>query len=303
MITVLSNVQHEMAWGIGIVLYFFIGSLSAGAFILSTLPSVFGLKKYEKIGRIAAFTAFILITLAPLILIADLEQPLRFLHVLYMFNPTSALSWGSLILMLYSIICLAYVLLHLKISFLHFREDKRLLKTVGAIGIPFAVALSIYPGILLGVVKARALWHSALTPPIFFMSAILSGIAIMILIAYVLNTFLHHRVDSKISAQLGRFLFWGLIIELILISFELTILLNSTSEAIESAMLLLTGSLSLLFVGIYIVLCTLIPLTILGLYYKKGTMTGNTVSSILVLTGVFMLRYILVIGGQMIPLS
>ncbi len=126
MITILSNVQHEMPWGMGIILYFFIGSLSAGAFILSTLPSVFGMKKYEKIGKIEAFVAFILLLIVMPLLVLDLEQPLRFFYVLFMFNLSSALSWGTLILTLYSIICVVYILLHLRIGFLNFKEDNRL---------------------------------------------------------------------------------------------------------------------------------------------------------------------------------
>lgn len=305
MITILSNVQHEMPWGLGIILYFFIGSLSAGAFILSTLPSVFGMEKYEKIGKIEAFVAFILLIIVMPLLVLDLEQPLRFFYVLFMFNPTSALSWGTLILTLYSIICAVYILLHLRIGFLNFRGDNRLLKIVGIIGIPFAAALSIYPGVVLGVVKARALWHIALMPLIFFMAAILSGIAIMILIVYVRNTFFlhHHRVDSKISTLLGRLLFWSLVVELIFIFFELIILLNGTTEAVASAMLLLTGQLSILFVGLYVALGTLIPLVILGWHYKKETIAGDVISSILVLIGIFVLRYVVIIGGQMIPLS
>lgn len=304
MITILSNVQHEIPWGMGIILYFFIGSLSAGAFILSTLPSVFGMKKYEKIGKIEAFVAFILLILVMPLLVLDLEQPLRFFYVLFMFNPSSALSWGTLILTIYSIICAVYILLHLRIGFLNFREDNRLLKIVGIIGIPFAAALSIYPGVVLGVVKARALWHVALMPLIFFMAAILSGIAIMILIVYVRNTFfLHHRVDSKISTLLGRLLLWSLVVELTFIFFELIILLNGSGEAVKSAMLLLTGPLSLLFMGLYIVLGTLIPLIILGWHYKRETIGGDVISSILVLIGIFVLRYVVVIGGQLIPLS
>ena len=72
---VLYNVPHEVPWKIYIPLYFYFTGLSAGSFILSTLSTVFGIKRFKPMALPAAIISFLLLLLAPACLILDLHQP------------------------------------------------------------------------------------------------------------------------------------------------------------------------------------------------------------------------------------
>ena len=73
--TVLYNVPHEVPWEIYIPLYFYFTGLSAGSFILSTLSTVFGIKRFKPMALPASIISFLLLLLAPACLILDLHQP------------------------------------------------------------------------------------------------------------------------------------------------------------------------------------------------------------------------------------
>ena len=75
-------------------------------------------------------------------------------------------------------------------------------------------------------------------------------------------------------------------------------LLNGEAEGTHAAKELLAGSFSFLFLGVEIVLGALIPLLIL--LRNKVNSAALAVASILVLIGIFTMRYVVVIGGQVI---
>src|SRR3990172_1651722 len=66
-----------------IATYFFIGGVSAGAYFIGSLVELLGNQKQREISRIAYYIAFPLIFVSPILLIADLGQPLRFWHLLF----------------------------------------------------------------------------------------------------------------------------------------------------------------------------------------------------------------------------
>jgi len=61
------------------------------------------------------------------------------------------------------------------------RWDHGLISFFAGIGIPWAFVLHGYVGFIFGSVKANAWWASPLMPIIFLMSAIVSGIAMLML--------------------------------------------------------------------------------------------------------------------------
>src|SRR3989304_4283472 len=184
-INVVYNVFHEPPLGVPIAIYFYMTGLSAGSFILSTMAYGFGMIKYKPIGKIGVVLAILLLVLAPLNLMIDLGQPLRFWHLLLYLQPTSPITWGSFLLTLYPLNCLIYG------SFM-FAGNARLTRLFGLIGVPLALSVHGYTGFIMALGKARALWNTALMPTYFLISAMVSGIALMVLVVMV-----HSRFFSK----------------------------------------------------------------------------------------------------------
>ncbi|NMA70079.1 MAG: polysulfide reductase NrfD, partial [Desulfitobacterium sp.] len=201
-VTYLANVEHTIQLGYLIAIYFFYTGLSAGSFVLSSLGTVFGMEKYKPIAKAGVVMAIALLVIAPLHLIADLEQPGRFYTLLFRLNPHSAISYGVFLLTLYPLTCIIYLWFMMRkdfalgaqkltgfrqslYSFLTFGKkdlsekalanDAKWIKRFGTLGVPLALLVHGYTGFILANIQARALWHTGLMPLIFLMSAMVSG--------------------------------------------------------------------------------------------------------------------------------
>ncbi|MBI4295363.1 MAG: polysulfide reductase NrfD [Chloroflexi bacterium] len=292
------NVGHEMPLGIFIAIYFYMTGLSAGSFILSTMAYGLGFKKFKPLGKVGIVMATLLLVLAPLNLIADLGQPLRFWYLFLYLNPTSPITWGSFLLTLYPINCLIY-------GYFMFKGNERLTKMFGLIGIPLAISVHGYTGFILALGKARALWNTALMPTYFLVSAMVSGIALMILTVMIKDRFFssQRRVNRELVSGLSKILVGTIILDLFLAVSDVLVLLTADAEAREAAMLLLRGDLRPYFIGVEVLLGALVPLLLLIFPVTRRNPAVVGVASVLVMVGIVTMRYIMVIGGQMIPLS
>jgi len=297
-VNIIYNIEHEMPLGIPIATYFYLTGLSAGSFIISTLAYGFGMLKFKPIGKIGVVMAILLLIIAPMILLIDLEQPLRFWHLILYLRITSPITWGTFLLTLYPMNCMIY-------GYFMFKGDLKRTKIFGLIGIPLALLVHGYTGFILALGKARVLWNTAIMPPIFLVSAMVSGIALMILVVIVKDFILQRKKepDRTLIYALGKFLVASIVLDLLLIGIDLSVLLTSTTEAYMAALMLLDGQFSLLFLGVEVILGAIIPLLLLLSPFTKHWIPGLALASVLVMIGIFAMRCIMVIGGLSVPLS
>jgi tetrathionate reductase subunit C len=300
-ITVIWNVPHELPLGILIATYFYYTGLSAGSFVLSSLAYVFGIKKYKPIAPLAIVLATILLIMAPLHLIADLAQPHRFLHLMYMWNPRSMIFYGTIFLTLYPINCMIYG------YFMMFTNKMKYIKLFGLLGVPLAICVHGYCGYILALVSARPLWHTALMPPLFLISAIVSGIALMIIILYIKGRFFspEKKPDDEMIKGLGTLLLGTLLFDLFLMGVDVIklVMTYAGGEAWEHAMLLFKGPLAFSFWGIEMMIGTIIPIFLLIIPKTAKSTRWVTFTALLVMIGIYSMRINWVVGGQLTPLS
>jgi Ni/Fe-hydrogenase subunit HybB-like protein len=292
---VLYNVPHEVPWKIYIPLYFYFTGLSAGSFILSTLSTVFGMKRFKPMALPAAIISFILLLLAPACLILDLHQPTRFWHTLVpeYFNRTSALSYGSWLLTLYPIANLVYI------YFIFVKNDK-VTKILGTITVPLAIFVHAYTGFAFALVRARAWWHSALMPGYFLTSALLSGIALLVVVAMVLDRYRKEKLDPDLFSTMRLMMIGILLTDLFWNGCFWLTLLVSNADGYASIVYALHEKLYVwgeLFAGM------LVPLAILVLPQTRNDRIWLCLASLLIIGGVFLMRYSVVFIGFDIPLS
>lgn len=297
-IQVTYNVEHEMPLSILVAVYFYMTGLSAGSFILSTLAYGFGIERFKPLGKVGVVMAFLLLALAPLTLIADLTQPARFWHLLLYLNPTSPITYGTFLLTLYPLNCLVY-------GFFMFKGDYRLTRIFGLIGIPLAISVHGYTGFILALGKARALWNTALMPTLFLVSAMVSGIALMILVVMVKSRFFSQErlVDKNVVGALINILVGSILLDLFLVFSDVLVLLTADAEAREGALLILRGAFAPYFVGLELILGSLIPLVLLVAPWTRRRPAVIAVAAVLVMVGILSMRYVMVVGGQTVPLS
>ena len=293
---VLYNIFHQEAFGFNIAMYFYLTGLSAGSFILSTLAYGFGMNQYKPIGRVGVILATLLLVIAPFFLLIHIGMPLRAWHLFVYLNWSSPITWGSFLLILYPMNCIIY-------GYFMFKEKMKPTRIFGFIGIPLAISVHGYTGFILAFGKARALWNTALMPILFLASAIVSGIALMILVVVLKDRFFSKKkkIDRDLIMNLGKLLAWMIVFDLFLVGSDLLVLLISHSDAQAAAYLILGGKFSVMFLIIENLLGKIIPFMLLAVP-KLRTLPTVIAASILVVVGIFFMRYVVVVAGEFIPL-
>lgn len=325
------NTQHEIYWGLPIALYFYYTGMSAGSFILTSLGTVFGIEKYKKVAKVGVIMAIVLLAFAPLHLLFDLAQPGRFLNLFTTVNPTSAMSWGVYLLILYPVdlIIYSWYLFRqdmvngltkggFKASFYNFLlfgkkdvskqaldNDKRKQKLFGSFGVPLALLVHGYTGFILGNVQARAIWHTPLMPIIFLMSAMVSGTGLFIIVLMLVEKFKFGRLNDDIKAlisDIANLMKWFILVDGILMIIYFIVLWYSNEAGYASGYFLLHNEFWS-FVGLENGLGMLVPFILMLSKKARQSMPIVVLASILTIIGVLAMRINLVIGGQKLPLT
>ncbi len=196
------------------------------------------------------------------------------------------------------------------------KVDKKAATILAAIGIPVACFLHGYAGFIFGSVKANALWMSPLMPVIFIMSAVVSGIALCMLTYIIImewQAFRQRRhggarkaseikgAETDVITKATRYLLGFLVAA---ISLELLDLIFRGYTAMKSWDILRSVMYGKDFMNIFVLQYTignLVPFVLLLL--PGRTMKRTVLALLLVLFGVFMMRWNVVIGGQAFSLS
>jgi len=293
---VLYNIFHQEAFGLNIAIYFYLTGLSAGSFILSTLAYGFGMEKYKPLGRTGVVLATGLLILAPFFLLIHIGVPYRAWHLFVYLNMESPITWGSFLLVLYPVNCIIY-------GYFMFKENMKLTRIFGLIGIPLAVSVHGYTGFILAFGKARALWNTAIMPILFLASAIVSGIALMILVCIVKDRFFSKKkeINRDLIFSMAKLLAWAIVFDLFLVGSDLLVLTISHSDAQAAAHLLLRGNFSVLFLGIENILGKFLPLALILIPRFRNIKT-TALAAFLVVIGIFFMRYVVVLAREYMPL-
>lgn len=273
----------HLAYDWMIVTYFFLGGLSVGAYLFSVAANYWK-REYKPLAKRSAVLSLIALAIGMFILLLDLGQPFRAWRIFVSFNPQSMLSWGVWFLNIFGLLNLLY-------TGLLFQAKEEVAKKFAYLGLPFAVLTATYTAMLLAQSPGRVLWHTALLPVLFLNGAIISGLAVVMLFSAV-------KQNAELLAKLGRFVAWLIILELGMVFSEIIILLNGGTESVAAAKFLFYGKIGGLFLWLEIILGAIVPVTIL--LRTRTNSFLQAVASLLILIGIFTMRYVIVIGGQLI---
>lgn len=292
----------ELTWALMIVIYLFTAGLSAGAMITSNLAFLYGGKDFERVGRWGAFISPFPISLGLGVLLLDLGSPFNAYRLFLTLQVRSPMSYGSWAILLFTGLSVIYLYLWLpeKYQILGNYKRSEQWKKWLAIFMPFlSVGVASYTGLLLNA-AVRPLWHAPLLPVLFLVSALSTGVALVILIS-ALSPWQRARhkelhVLTKVDA--------GLII-LECLTFIIMIvmgILNSESVSVAFGSLLY-GQFAWIFWFLIVGLGLIIPFSLELLELKdkipvRWALTVTISSSFLVLFGGFFVRYIITYAGQ-----
>jgi Ni/Fe-hydrogenase subunit HybB-like protein len=327
-----------LLWSIVIVVYPYITGLVAGAFILASLVRVFKVHALEPIYRLSLLTALAFLLIAPLPLLVHLGHPERSYEVMITPHVTSPMAIFGFV---YAWYLMAVLLLELwfdyrrdfvewsksstglkrilyqvltlgvfDVSEKALRLDDRMGKAITIVGIPSAFLLHGYVGFIFGSVKANPWWGTVLMPVIFIFSAMVSGIALLVFLYIAISRIRKTVVNMACLDAIAMFLFYALVIDAAFESLDWIHRLYEAEESIDVLVLLASGKLFYSFLLVQVFLGTLAPFALLGTIqifknkFRPGTLERiYLLSSLLVLVGVFAMRWNVVIGGQLFSKS
>ncbi len=328
--------EIEIHWSILIVVYPYITGLVAGAFILASLVKVFNVKEVQPTYRLSLLTALAFLLVAPFPLLLHLGHPERSFEIFLTPHLSSAMAmfgfvyaWylmGVLLLEIWfeyrrdlvllartarppmSWIYRALSLFSTDVSAKAVAFDRSAVKSITLIGIPSAFLLHGYVGFIFGSVKANPWWSSVLMPIVFLMSAIVSGIALVVFLYMVLTGMKNEPLDMKCLDKITSYLFYAVIVDFSLEALDFIHRLYESEESVKILGQLIALKLFMNLAVLQVLLGMLVPLAILVLA-KSGRFNEDVrklfyfVAAILIQLGIFSTRWNVVIGGQLFSKS
>src|SRR5512140_871689 len=251
--------EMELQWSVLIVLYPFVTGLVAGAFILASLERVFDVEAVKPTYRLALLTALAFLLVAPLPLQLHLGHPERSLEMYLTPHTTSAMAMFGFVYLWYLMVVLVleiwldyrkeivlfsqsttgfkqriYKLMTLGVTNISPRSleiDEKIGRFLTIVGIPSAFLLHGYVGFLCGSITANPWWSTPLMPIVFLFSAIVSGIALVMLMYMLVSVLRGTVIKMDCVDTVARYFLYAFLIDFTL---EMLDLLHRNYEADES---------------------------------------------------------------------
>ena len=328
--------EAELQWSILIVLYPFLTGLVAGAFILASLERVFNVTAVRPTYRLALLTALAFLIVAPLPLQLHLGHPERSYNMYLTPHRESAMAMFGFVYLWYLMAVLvleiwfdyrkdlvlaarastgvkralyrAATLWSDNISEPALRLDDRIGYAITVVGIPSAFLLHGYVGFIFGSIKANPWWSTPLMPVVFLFSAMVSGIAAVMLLYYGLCRLRRVAVDMLCMDTIAKYLFYAFLIDFSLELLDLIHRLYEADESLKALDFMVKTRLFMSQIVVQIILGTLVPIALLAavqLWHFSDRIRQHIYlwAGALTLVGIFAMRWNVVIGGQLFSKS
>lgn len=303
-------------WHWQIPFYLFVGGLAAGLIFFASYFYLRGKEdNYPVATKVAPFLAPIVIVLGLIALLLDLRHPAYFWQLYTTIRLDSPMSWGAWTLAAIMPLSVLWPLSYIRDIKMYFEDKSKFMvkfinwviklvekywiltwifnfsvkfrRKIAIVNLVLAVILGVYTGILLSAFNARPLWNTSLLGPLFLVSGISTGAALIMWMAK------EHQEKIEFSK-----------IDLLLVGIELFFIVHmfmgflaSTAVQQEAASLFLGGEFTAVFWGLFVGLGLVLPaiLEIMELFHFK---IPTAVPAFLILFGGLVFRFIMVDAGQ-----
>lgn len=312
--------ELELPWGLPVTLYLFLAGVGAGAVTVSASVLLrgggggFG-GDHFKLARYGALVGPIPVMLGTILIVFELGRPFRALNLFKLIN-LSPMNIGSWLLFVFIQVSLLYALTFVPTLLPRFsRLGERLdivRKALAWVCVPLGIAVAVYTGVMLGAMPSRPFWNSPILAMLFMISALSTGVATIMLTRTIFH---RNSGDPEIERRFHQSAYLLTASDVILISFELLVIflfvmfahltIGATKYAVE--VILPGGELFNAF-WLWVVLFGLVIPALVELVYVipklifhrdyAAPKSVEIVVPIAILIGGFMLRYVVVIAGQ-----
>ncbi|PLX70423.1 MAG: molybdopterin oxidoreductase [Denitrovibrio sp.] len=281
---------HQEAFEWYIAVYLFLAGVGAGSMVVAAVADMYDREKYLSFIKAASLIGMPLVSIGIFFLYIDLGQGMwkPWLLIFLFANPASAITWGTAILTIFTILSFiygAYNLGYLKIG---------CSRCLNWLLIITGICTAGYTAVLLGSLKAIPFWHQTALPILFIISATSTGISGAMIVKLI---FLKSDANIKPIETAHLYL---IVLEIIMLIGMMLIALQGVPEMKYAAESLLFGDYAFLFWFLLVFTGLLVPAIAFGMEeaHKLHMKTKTVVTlEIMVLLGGYLMRYLIIHAG------
>jgi molybdopterin-containing oxidoreductase family membrane subunit len=291
-----TGLSNTVSWGMYIVAFMFLVGASAGGLIVVAGAELAGTRRFERLDRLAVVVSGAAIATAAGTILPDLGRPELAWKMLVQPHWTSPLVWDMFVIATYLAIAVADLYLLTR------RERPAVaMRRLAMVALPVAVLVHSVTAFIFGLLVARPFWNTALLAPMFISSALVSGTALVIVVAHVVERTTGFGT-RELLPDLGRLMVWFLGVDAFLLFAEvLTVYASGVEDHVEQLRVLLFGRLAPLF-WFEVVAGLVVPFVILARARLRARPAWLVAACVLALTGVFLKRVNILFSSMFEPL-
>ena len=254
-----TGMSNGTSWGLYITMFMFFVGLSAGGLIVASSASVFHVAQYKKVALPAVILSTVCICCAGMFVLIDLGGIQRVWRIVTGPNATSPLFWDICVITLYLVINIVYLV---------FMTSKKpgaqgKVAVVSRFALPVAILVHSVTAWIFGLEMAKEGWYSAIMAPLFVVSAMDSGLALLILSLLGLDKAGWFKTDRKLVSNLAGLLATCVAIDGFMVGCEVLTMAYPGAAGAETLAIMATGATAPFFwfeivAGVLVPFCTLV---------------------------------------------
>ena len=294
----ISGMTNQVIWGIPHVFAIFLIVAASGALNIASIASAFNKKIYQPLSKLSAVLALALLIGGLVVLLLDLGRPDRLIVAITYYNFKSIFAWN---IILYSgFIGIVGIYLWTMLDW-QVAKYKRIAGTAAFI---WRLILTMGTGSIFGFLVSRQAYDAAIMAPMFIIMSFSFGLAVYILVLMASYKWTNRPLGDVVINRLKNLLgvFVAAVMFFVLI-YHLSNLYATEHHGIEA--FILTGDeiyTKLFWIG-QILLGSILPLMLVYCPRPSKNRSMIGLASILVIIGGFSQLYVIIIGGQVFPMT
>ena len=291
-----TGMRNFDSWGLYITCFMFLVGLSAGGLIISSVPKAFGMKGFGGISKVAVWTSVCCTVLAIGFVVVDLGQPLRLWELFAYSNLGSPLMWDIAVIAIYLILSVVYLWATLRAE--AGKVSQKALRVVSVIALVCAVLVHSVTAWIFGLQQAHEFWHTALLAPWFVSSALVCGVALVLIVIIGLRRAGYMELAQENVVKMVKLLGAFVCVDLYFFACDLLTSAFPGGSGAEVVDMLVTGPLAPFF-WVEVIGCALAA--IIAFVPRLRTNPLIVVGALLAIIGIFCKRVQLLVGGFQMP--
>jgi protein NrfD len=288
------NYGSYIPWGLWVVGKVYLVGLGVGASLFAWIVYAFNQKRYFLLARQALLVSGMALLMGKVVIALDLGHVWRALEPLYRPQWTSLLAWATWL----TVINLLYVILVFYLDVAS-KAELRARRTLGWIGIFLGIAFSGCNGAEFAALIAHPYWNSTLGPILAIGGDLLSGFALVLLLAACFQKDLLGD-DAQPLSLLSRVVLGLILLVLVLewSDYSVSAWYGVGPETASRHEVLFGSSWYLFWIG-QLLLGSIIPAVLF--LWQPASRAAAGLGGLLVAAAYFVARYNLVLPGQTTP--